>query len=351
MDERKNSRLESFKECMENKPKEVIQMKKREGLRSWVCTLMIAVAVLVMSPLFVQVAGAVNYTITVTQSTNGTISPGTSSVVGGTNKTFTIKPNTNYCIATVTVDGAAKQPARTYIFTAVNASHSISATFAPDSDNDGISNAQELSGITLAGGAIIPGKNSGLPRDQRLDPDTKDLFVILDQATSSKFPANPLEFALRPQSQGGLGFITFHVIPSAQTQGDRFLNSLTAQKAVRVTESLDISNPTVLGSSTTGTPDQDKGTVFTQRIENHVKTVYAAAPQDLIDKYIKHTIVHELGHMVGPLAPAYNANYGGNHYQSLANDLLMNQFVYYVGTDFYIGTSFSSADQGGVKLK
>ncbi len=347
------------------KRKEVIQMKKREGLRSWMWTTVIAVVLIGMSLFLVQVAGAASYTITVTQSTGGTISPGTSTVVGGTDKTFTIKANTNYCIATLIVDGAQVQPARTYKFARVTAPHTISATFAPDSDNDGISDAQENAGITLYGGTLIPGTNSGFPRADRLDKNCKDLFVILEQTTPSKFPANPLdalEFVRKPRSQGGLGEevgqcsstgITFHVIPGAQTQGDRFLNSLTAQKAVRITESLDISDPKVLGSSTCGTPDQDRGTVYTQRIENHVNSVYSPGtpPPGLIETYIKHTIAHELAHMVGPLAPTYNANFGGYHYQSLPNNLLMNQFVYNEGTTFYIGTIYSSADQSGAKLK
>jgi hypothetical protein len=339
------------------KQKGVIQMKRRGDLRSWMCMMVIAVAVTGMSLLFIQVAGAA--IITTSVGPNGSISPsGNVSVTNGTDKTFTITPSTNYCIATLTVDGNPVQPARTYKFTKVTTAHTISATFTSDKDNDGISDDQELNGITLAGGKFIPGKNSINPvtnqpydRADRLDPDTKDLFVILALATTSKVPANPLEFALKPQSEGGLGFITFHVIIEAQTTGDRFLNFYTAQKAARITESLDVSNPTVLGSSTCGTPDQDKGTVYTQRIENHVLSVYPGAPQSLIDTYIKHTIAHELGHMVGPLAPVYNANYGGYHYQSQANDQIMNQFVYYTDTTFYIGTSYTSADQAGVKLK
>jgi hypothetical protein len=57
--------------------------------------------------------------------------------------------------------------------------------------------------------------------------------------------------------------------------------------------------------------------------------------------------------MVGPLAPVYNANIGGYHYGTLPNDLTMNQFVYrdpVTGT-FYIGTSYTSADQAGIILK
>jgi hypothetical protein len=365
MKKKQSMRPRMVHENQNYKRKEVIQMKKREGLRSWMHMMVIAVAVMGMSLLLVQVAGAVNYTITVTQNPGGTISPGTVSVVGNTDKAFTITPGAMYAIDTLRVDGNLVQPQRTYKFTKVTAIHSISATFAPDRDNDGISDYQELNGITLADGTRIPGRdninpNTGLQyaRADRLDPDSKDLFVILDRVKApqvSKFPANPLEFALKPQSEGGLGFITFHVINPEQTQGDRFLNSLSAQKAARVTESLDVSDPQVLGSSTCGTPDQDKGTVYTQRIESHVNSVYQAAgatpPPSLIATYIKHTIVHELGHMVGPLAPVYNANYGGNHYKSEANDKIMNQFVYYTGTTFYIGTSYTSADQGGIKLK
>lgn len=359
MKTKQSMRPRMVQENQNYKRKEVIEMKKREGSRSWMCTMVVAVALIGMSLVLVQVVDA--WTITVTQSANGSISPsGSVTVVNGTDKTFTIKANTNYCIATLTVDNVAVQPSRTYRFTRVTTNHTITATYAPDSDNDGISDAQENAGITLAGGTRIEGTNSGLPRADRLDKNCKDLFVILEQAAPSKFPVNPLEYVSKPRSQGGLGEeagqcssagITFHVIPGTQTQGDRFLNSLTAQKAVRITESLDTSDPQVLGSSTCGTPDQDRGTVFTQRIENHVRNVNPAAPQSLIDTYIKHTIVHELAHMVGPLAPTYNASFGGYHNQSLPNDLIMNQFVYHEGTTFYIGTSYTSADQGGVKLK
>ena len=114
-------------------------------------------------------------------------------------------------------------------------------------------------------------------------------------------------------------------------------------------------DPTVLGSSTCGTPDQDLGTVYTKRIIDHITDVTGSADSALVNKYIEHTIAHELGHMVGPLAPVYNANYGGYHYASDANDQIMDQAVYVTGADsaavFYIGTSYTSADQAGIKLK
>ncbi|MBL0355448.1 MAG: hypothetical protein IPP72_00500 [Chitinophagaceae bacterium] len=65
---------------------------------------------------------------------NGTISPNGGIIYPtGTNQTFTITPNTGYHIANVLVDGISNAGAvssGTYTFTNVNASHTISATFA-----------------------------------------------------------------------------------------------------------------------------------------------------------------------------------------------------------------------------
>src|SRR5215475_11766676 len=53
-----------------------------------------------------------------------------------------------------------------------------------DSDNDGFTDAQECSGITTIGGATFPRCVAGLARDQCVDPDSKDLFVIFAPASS-----------------------------------------------------------------------------------------------------------------------------------------------------------------------
>src|SRR5262245_25943663 len=44
-------------------------------------------------------------TITVTQGTNGTVTPGTVTVANGTSQTFTIQPSSGYTIRDVIVDG------------------------------------------------------------------------------------------------------------------------------------------------------------------------------------------------------------------------------------------------------
>ncbi|MDO8490246.1 MAG: peptidoglycan-binding protein [bacterium] len=69
------------------------------------------------------------FTITVTQGTNGTISPGTTSVTSGGSQTFTITPNSGYQISSVTVDGVSQGAISTYAFTNVTAAHTITASF------------------------------------------------------------------------------------------------------------------------------------------------------------------------------------------------------------------------------
>jgi uncharacterized repeat protein (TIGR02543 family) len=70
-----------------------------------------------------------NYTITVTQTANGTISPGTTTVTSGSNATFHIVPNTGYDIATLVVDGVSIPVQSPYTFTNVTANHTLTATY------------------------------------------------------------------------------------------------------------------------------------------------------------------------------------------------------------------------------
>ncbi len=75
------------------------------------------------------------YNITVTQTGNGQISPGTSTVNYGDSQSFTVTPNSGYYIASITTDAGsvavASPSGQTVSFTNVQADHTISATFAP----------------------------------------------------------------------------------------------------------------------------------------------------------------------------------------------------------------------------
>lgn len=310
---RRSTRSWMIEENPDTTRKELTQMKKRKGLRSWMCIMALAAALIGMSVLLSQAP----------------------------------------------------------VHAGVDCSNASSTT---DSDLDGFTDYQECNGITLGDNTLFPGKNSGLARANRLDPDTEDLFVILvPAAPTSYFPTNPLQYVSNPMSQGGLG-ITVHQISQTQVVAGTDRNVTSTQKAVRVTESLDVTSPNVLGFSNTGTPDGlDLATVYTQRIINFIKSVCGSSYGTsncadstgvydnnstgnlaLTQKYITHTINHEVGHMLGPLAPVYNANYGGYHYKSGTN-VIMDQSVYYTSkggkVTFYSGTSYTSADQAKVKLK
>ena len=70
-----------------------------------------------------------SYTITVTQSTGGKITPSTSNVKKGADKTFTIAAGEGYKISDVLVDGKSVGTVGTYTFKNVAAKHTITAKF------------------------------------------------------------------------------------------------------------------------------------------------------------------------------------------------------------------------------
>ena len=73
------------------------------------------------------------YSITPSASTGGSISPGIlQTVTAGGSQGFTITPDAHYHIADVLVDGVSQGIVSGYTFTNVQASHTITASFAPD---------------------------------------------------------------------------------------------------------------------------------------------------------------------------------------------------------------------------
>jgi len=75
--------------------------------------------------------GTQTWTIVASAGTGGSISPsGNVVVVQGNNQAFTITPNTGYHIVSVLVDGSSVGAVTIYTFTNVQASHTISASFA-----------------------------------------------------------------------------------------------------------------------------------------------------------------------------------------------------------------------------
>lgn len=224
-----------------------------------------------------------------------------------------------------------------------------------DLDCDGLTNTEEENGITLADNSTFPScAGSGLDRSLCLDPNTPDLFVILISAIPSNLPANPLEYVSRPQAVGGLG-IAAHIITSAQAGSGREITS--AQKAVRITENPDPAGG-VLGIANYGTPNGlDRATVYPLRIINHVNSVYAEVgkvpPAGLTDTYIKHTLAHEISHMLA-LAVDYNKRFGGYHFKT-GSGVVLDQSVKYTKkgskVTFYVGTVYADQSMQGLRLK
>jgi hypothetical protein len=252
-----------------------------------------------------------------------------------------------------------------------------------DSDGDGFSDYDECNGITFAGtgGGTFPGYiNKTSDRSQYLDPNTLDLFVILVPKIGGYFstipsPPSPLEFISNPKGSGGLG-IAVHLINANQvaTNPDRKVCSncqtgFNTQKALRITESLDISNPKILGSSPSqhGNPNQtDTAVVYTERIKDSLElqcgctnilsgcdvccdnATQKTCGANLFYKYIKHSIAHEIGHQI-MLTTTKDASWNWHYPEDTGVEL--DYAVHAVGNIIHLGTTFTSTDQSGFKLK
>jgi hypothetical protein len=247
-----------------------------------------------------------------------------------------------------------------------------------DSDlGDGFNDSEECTGISIyQTGYPVPGlEDVQYPRQERLDPATKDLFVIVVPATDigyqySYIPVDPLYFVSRSKLDGGLEVVT-HPIIKDQVVPERWITYLPyeKQKAVRVTESLSTSNPNVMGSTMSrSTPNNaEPATVYTQNIINKIEQMCSGASYDSNCKdstgtitgreqlriaYTKHTIAHEIGHMVF-LTPNRDRTYD-YHYKPGTNSIMDYEVKYTTKSGkvtLYLGTKFTSADQAGFALK
>ncbi len=74
------------------------------------------------------------YTIAVTASAHGTVSPnGSVNVTQNEAQTFTVTPDSGYAVGKLAIDGATATPTTSYTFTNVTKNHTIEVTFAPAS--------------------------------------------------------------------------------------------------------------------------------------------------------------------------------------------------------------------------
>jgi hypothetical protein len=234
-----------------------------------------------------------------------------------------------------------------------------------DSDipsGDGFSDSLECgSSVELYLGGVFPSE----PSDVRLDPNSRDLFLVIMKATETTPPGSKTYIPedIIPyitQVMGGLN-IKVHAISHTrivnninELTNDRRVLKDSPQKAIRIIEDLTSGGDTNnMGTSSCGTPDgDDSATIYTQNIIDMLTGIYGSGiPSDIRDRYIKHVIVHEIGHMIGPLAAVkFSSKLGGYHYAPGSGNV-MDQSVQYKGNTWTIGTIFTTADQSGIRLK
>jgi hypothetical protein len=258
-----------------------------------------------------------------------------------------------------------------------------------DLDNDGFTNEEECSmmGITIPNFKPFPKCTPSQPRIDCVDPETKDLFVMIYRETDKIPQDSPLEFITNPYNPSsvpptyGLG-IAVHEIPY---NDDRHVTS--RQNAVSITEMTDNDNDNdpVLGDTQVGTPnDGDNSRVWPQRIINHINAVCThtdsscmkstgvpLAPSKCLDSftklryndpafitlYIKHTLAHETAHALNRKQPTSISI--GNHYPD-TKKVVLSQHVYtkrvHCGQKtekltWFIGTKFTPDDVAKMILK
>jgi hypothetical protein len=211
-----------------------------------------------------------------------------------------------------------------------------------------------------------------------------DLFVILLPCTQNPDNKCSADQSILPATTP-LGILssaaqtlnlTVHQITNPDTQvfPPRYVTSSLTQKAVRIAENLSIAFSDVLGNSQQGTPNttSDTATVYTKNIYTTVNNIcgtktckdadnLALTKQAVIDKYIRHTIAHETGHMMNlatTCTPGTQGCNGGGcrtdigcHYPTITKGTqtatIMDYSVYCTSggsVTWYIGSKYNSAD-------
>ena len=222
-----------------------------------------------------------------------------------------------------------------------------------DTDCDGFKDTEET---------VIVQCLTGQVTQIACEPAKKDLFIILlPMATNSLLPPNPLSM-LSTSGQANLA-TTVHQISPEQVSSD-VRNVTSAQKAVRMIE-FGGSNA-YMGYSLPGTPNTTANAayVYTNQISTTIDNLcgptkpckdadaVTVTKQSVKDKYIKHTIAHETGHMMNLRGGCTTDS--GCHYPSQTN-VILDASVSYVssggGKKFYIGSIFTAEDSSYVLLR
>jgi hypothetical protein len=271
----------------------------------------------------------------------------------------------------------------------------VPAGSTTDTDRDGFTDRQECDGITTLGTRPKTFPPCGAPdangvianRAACVDLNSKDVFVIYKPLSSGSlltgtdvpagFPFAPVAYSCRRSATdtsswcGGAaelrydGFtalrITAHQLTPEEAASDRTVSSVSTQKAIRISESLDTSATDVLGYCSWGTPlGLDGCTIYTQRAKNFIDSKCNTAKDNVTNRravllaYANFLAIHEGGHALGGLTSVNDPSVGGYHYASSSNVIMAQAAEYSTQgkrCTWYIPSAFNlTLDVPAIKL-
>jgi hypothetical protein len=133
----------------------------------------------------------IDYTITATANTGGTISNGgTVTYTCGDTPSYTINSQLGYAITGVLVDGLPVGAVTSYSFTALGSNHTIAVTFTPETINNSWANAQQVIAPTFPSCANTSGSLAGCNASSQASYVTYPIGAGQDAWYRFQMPAN-----------------------------------------------------------------------------------------------------------------------------------------------------------------
>jgi hypothetical protein len=162
----------------------------------------------------------ITWTITVTQSAHGTISPSTASYTQGSSPSETVTPDIGYRIASITVDGSSvpvtSPSGQTVSFNNIHADHSITASFV---DNVAPQTTAVVTGTSGTNGWYTSSTEVNLTAvDQSPGSGVKEIHYKLDSGTEQISPGSTVSITVSADGIHSLSYWAVDNYGNAETQ-------------------------------------------------------------------------------------------------------------------------------------